>query len=147
MTRYRFFVFTCPTSLPFSLFNHSWVVIIKDDEIFRWEVLFRKGSDNTHLHCNHYLPFSGVEVFLPIKKVYWKAKLIYYLEGESAKKIHSLVKRSQDLYFLKNKYSLVGPNCNTYVQWILNNFPDLNMRLPRSCIGRDYNIKKDVNKS
>jgi hypothetical protein len=39
-------------------------------------------------------------------------------------------------YKYKNQYKLLGPNCNTYIQWIINKFPQAKIKLPFLAIGK-----------
>lgn len=143
---YQVFLFTCPASLPFVFAVHPWFVCIKNGEISRWEVRFEKNKNNPatgkHLHLNLLPPFVGIEMFSFLSKRFlWKAKLLGYIEGNensTAKKVFDFIENSKNIYPYKDKYLLWGPNSNTYTQWVLNAFPDFDLKLPWNCFGRNY---------
>ncbi len=61
------------------------------------------------------------------------------MEGDEKSIISEMVKfieQSPQIYPHKNIYSFLGPNSNTYVQWVLNNFPELEVRLPWNAFGK-----------
>jgi Protein of unknown function (DUF3750). len=149
LDRYQVFLFTCPVSIPLSFASHPWFVCIKNGEISRWEVRFEKNKINpeigNHLHLNSLPPFSGIEKlqFIP-KKFLWPANLLGYVEGGSdslAKKIIDFIETSPKNYIYRNQYSFIGPNSNTYAQWVLNNFPEFKIKLPWNSFGKNLKIK------
>jgi len=44
----------------------------------------------------------------------------------------------------RNEYKIYpGPNSNTFIQWVLNHFPNSGLKLPRNAFGKNYRgIKK-----
>jgi hypothetical protein len=112
-------------------------------------VRFEKNKINPiigkHLHLNSLPPFSGIEMlqFIP-KKFLWPANLLGHIEGGSdslAKKIIDFIETSPQNYIYRDQYSFIGPNSNTYVQWVMNNFPDFKIKLPRNSFGKNFKIK------
>ena len=74
-------------------------------------------------------------------KYYWEGKLLGYIEGDensTAKKVAEFIKNSKTIYPYCYKYSLRGPNSNTYAQWVLDNFPEFKVTLPKNSIGKNY---------
>jgi hypothetical protein len=146
---YQVFLFTCPVSIPLNFASHPWFVCVKNGEISRWEVRFEKNNANPfigkHLHFNSLPPFSGIEMIqlLP-KKFLWKANLLGYMEGDeksSTKKIIDFIESSPENYLYRDQYSFIGPNSNSYAQWVLNNFPDFKISLPWNSFGKNFKIK------
>ncbi|MCX6717057.1 MAG: DUF3750 domain-containing protein [Candidatus Taylorbacteria bacterium] len=140
--KYEVFVLYCHANIPFSLAIHPWLVCNEKGKISRWEVLFRKNRDKTlgHLHLNHYLPFTGIEIIPFVTKWQWQSKILSKIEGEVAKRIIDFIKTSKKNYPYIKKYLLISTNSNTYVQWVLNNFfPEVNIKLPWNAFGK--NIK------
>ncbi|MEK7555250.1 MAG: DUF3750 domain-containing protein [Patescibacteria group bacterium] len=142
---YQVFLFICPASIPCNFAIHSWFVCVRNGEISRWEVRFEKNNRNPnigkHLHVNSLPSFSGIEIIPYISKFLWNAKLLNYIEGNensAAKNIFNFIEKSKNSYPYRDKYLLWGPNSNTYVQWILNHFPDFNIKLPWNCFGKNY---------
>jgi hypothetical protein len=72
---------------------------------------------------------------------FWRPRLLGSLEGQdgsTAERVIRFVEASKDKYPYLDKYFLLGPNSNTYVQWVLDKFPEFNIRLGRFFIGRNY---------
>ncbi len=73
----------------------------------------------------------------------WKAWLISSVEGDGhsvAARMADFIISSPQIYPYREKYSLAGPNSNTYVQWILNKFPESGMHLPWNAIGKNFKV-------
>jgi len=129
-----------PCNLPFSFASHIWFVCNEKGAISRWELLFRvnKNKDWGHLHLNYFKPFSGIEI-IPFCNIFlWSGKLIGVVEGELAEKMIGFIKQSRKNYKYLKIYSLTGSNSNTYAQWVLNQFPEVNIKLPWNSFGKDY---------
>ncbi len=58
------------------------------------------------------------------------------ISGESAKKIIQEIKKTEIDYPYLHTYKLLGPNSNTYTQYILNKFPEWKIRLPWNAFGK-----------
>lgn len=146
--KYQVFLFTCSGNIPFNFFTHSWFVVNKLGKVSRWEILFRKsGRDNSwgHLHEDIFPPFTGIGIFPVFTKITWEAKLLGGVEGGEnsvAKKMADFIENSPKSYLYCNMFLLWGPNCNTYTQWILDNFPEFKAKLPKNAVGKNYKIKK-----
>ena len=144
--KYQIFLLICPAMIPVNFAAHSWFVCIKDNQISRWEVRHYKNKEHkTHIHLNELPPFFGIEKFPLIKNnILWGAKLLKHIGGDEnslAQKIFDFIDNSPKNYKFLNEYFLLGPNSNTYVQWILDNFPEFNIKLPFNCFGKNYKIK------
>lgn len=141
--KYQIFLLVCPASLPFSFATHSWFVINRKGTISRWEVsFFRSKRDLSfdHLNKNLYPHFQGIEMFPFFQKYFWKGKVLSSIEGDensSVAQMTEFIEQSNENYPYTHKYSLVGPNSNTYVQWVLNRFPQSNMHLPWNAFGKN----------
>jgi len=48
------------------------------------------------------------------------------------------IEKSKEAYPFLNRYSILGPNNNTFAQWVINHFPESNFQLPRNSFGRHY---------
>ena len=69
--------------------------------------------------------------------------LFLYVEGEEG----SLAQNMADFIEVSNKnypycygYSLIGPNSNTYVQSVLDRFPESRMQLSWNALGKNFPI-------
>lgn len=134
------FVFTSKANFPFLFALHTWVVTNVQGEVKRWEILFTKNKSKDswgHLYLNHLPPFKGIEI-IPFIPIYGNAKLIGKLEGDKAKEFAGLMETSNKNYPYTKKYFLLGPNSNTYTQWALNQFPNINIQLPWNAFGKNF---------
>ena len=144
--KYQVFLFSCPDNIPLSFARHSWFVLNKKSKISRWEVLFRKKDVKNrwgHLYKNFFPPFLGLEIFPYVEKYFWKPTFLGYIEGDKdsfAYKVINFIEKSKDKYPYNYNYFLMGPNCNTYTQWVLDNFPQFKAKLPWNAIGKNYKI-------
>ncbi len=143
-SKYQVFIFRCRAHLPFFWASHTWVVVNKKGDCSRWEVLYLPNKDKNfgHLHINGMPLFQGIGMFPFLNKCFWKCGLIGSIEGDSAEVIIAFIEQSKEKYPHLHRYSLMGPNSNTYIQWILNSIPDCKIKLPWNCIGKNY-IKKN----
>lgn len=146
---YQIFLFVCSASLPFNFAAHTWLVCAKDGQVSRWEVRFELNRENPklgrHMHLNGLPAFSGIErINFLSKRFLWKARLIGQVEGGKgslAHKMYDFIKNSDKNYPYRDKYNLLGPNSNTYVEWVLDHFPDYGLKLPLNSIGKGFKIK------
>ena len=130
----------CPATFPFSFAKHLWFVINKKGAISRWEVKFYRNKNRTlgYLHIDAQPPFAGILRIFPIPYFVWRGELLDQAEGEGIQKVIEFIENSKENYPYLKRYSLAGPNSNTYVNWVLKNFPELKITLPRACVGKDY---------
>lgn len=99
------------------------------------------GKSFGHIHIDALPPHSGIGIFSNSKKLFWNSKMLGFLEGDensSAQKAVYFIENSKTNYPHLNEYVLTGPNSNTYLQWVLNAFPELNIKLDNRFIGKDY---------
>jgi hypothetical protein len=142
--RYQIFLFVCPSTLPFSFAAHPWFVCNNKGKISRWEVFFRKHKhliQHGHLTINFFTPFRGIEVIPYVKRYHWNVKLLGLIEGgedSAAHKMVEFIENSKNTYPYCHKYSITGPNCNTYIQWVLYHFPEFRVPLPWNAFGKGY---------
>ena len=140
--KFQVFLLVCPANLPFSFATHPWFVINRKGVVSRWGVSMTKYPRELswgHLNKNLLPPFQGIEVFPFSKSVYWRGRIYSYLEGDEnslAARMADFIESSNMAYPNTRTYSLLGPNSNTYVQWVLNKFPETNMHLPWNAFGK-----------
>jgi hypothetical protein len=142
--KYQLFIFYSKANLPFVFALHPWFVCNEKGKLSRWEISYLANKDSSfgHLHKNSYPLFSGIDIF-PFtfnSKLKWNSKLLCQYEGDLAKKIINFIKKSKSNYPALKDYSLVGPNSNTYVQWVLKNFKEIKMELPWNSFGKKTKI-------
>lgn len=76
-----------------------------------------------------------------LNKWFWKGKLLGFVEGDEqsiASKMCGFIESSKENYKFCYNYSLIGPNSNTYVEWVLKNFPDSQLKLPWNSFGKRF---------
>ncbi|MCF7834432.1 DUF3750 domain-containing protein [Candidatus Gracilibacteria bacterium] len=144
--KYHFFVLYCWALFPVNFAKHFWIVIIYEGEIYRLEVCHfknRKNPELGYIHLNLVKPRSGLKKYLRKTKKYRKPYLAYHISGSKkslAYKISHFIKLNYKDYKYTQKYNLfIGPNCNTFVQYMLNRFPEIKFKLPRNAFGENYN--------
>lgn len=146
--KYQVFVFSSPASFPINFARHPWFVINKKGVISRWEVMhFENKTDRKleHIHFNARSPFGGNIIIYPLEILFWKTELMGYIEGgeeSDAKKAIEFIENSMETYPYYDRYNFLGPNSNTYLQNVLNKFPEFNIKLSWNFIGKDYEIQK-----
>ena len=139
---YQVFLFTCTATVPFIFAKHPWFVVNKNGVVSRWEIfwkLHRSATSWGHLHKDFYPPFQGIEMFFFSRKHFWKdTKLVGVVEGGEgsvAERMADCIENSPRTYHHCATYALRGPNSNTYVQWVLDQFPSSNLYLPWNSFG------------
>lgn len=151
---YQVFVFASKMPVPFNAFLHTWIVIVSRGEIGRYDVWgWKKRCDTSwgHLHLNLYDPWVGVRKF-PSRNSNqnaWRSKsfILKQIEGDEgtlAQKITDFLKNHSRAYPYLNSYKYFpGPNSNTFTQWVLNKFPELNFKLPWMAVGKNFKSKNN----
>ena len=135
---YQVFVLCCPAYFPFNFFRHPWFVLNDKGKISRLEVRHSiNKKDQSHLFVDNQPPFEGINKTILVNNK-WKAKLLGSVEGDIAKNVIEYIKNTQINYPYKNKYCWNGPNSNTYVRWILDQFPEFKIKLSARFIGKNY---------
>lgn len=138
-----------PATFPLSFAQHPWFVVSKKGNISRWEIGWKPGRYGEKTYWGHIVfnilpPFVGLRIFLFPQRLYSKGKLLKMIEGDEssvAAKMAAFIERSPDTYPFKEKYSFLSPNSNTYVQWVLDHFPESGMRLSWNAFGKGYKKK------
>ena len=67
-----------------------------------------------------------------------KPKILIELRGDSAKPIIDKIHTAATQYPYPDEYDILGPNSNTFTQWISCRIPELNLKLPFRAIGKNY---------
>jgi hypothetical protein len=141
--RYQVFLFTCPVGLPLSFARHPWFVVNRKGDVSRWGVKRMadyKAPSWGHLHKNMLPPTQGIWVWWALfPNWYWKGTVRAVIEGgegSTAQKMADFILASPETYPYCHQYSLTGINSNTYVQWVLDRFPESGMKLPWNCFGK-----------
>jgi len=137
--KYQVFVLMSPAS--FFLAKHPWFAVNKKGEIHRYEIRHHLNESKVHLHVDKQPPFQGMPLIYPIQKFFLNPKLLKMIEGNEnsrAKELVDLIENSKENYPYLKKYAFLGANCATYVVWVLNDFPELKIKLPWNAVGKDF---------
>lgn len=111
---------------------HPWFLTKSENsqELNRWEVsVFNNSSAG----------FVWENLDAPIVDYGGGVFLIAELTGPDALSVIDFLENRLDEYPNKNTFSLWGPNCNTFVQWVLDQ-TGWNVTLPDSALGKDFPI-------
>lgn len=146
--KYKFQVFLFKSSVaPFGLGVHTWFVINLKGKIHRFEFgrFFNKEKTaEVRVYKNLYPPTQNVVGQYNSFKFKSESKLIHYIEGDKhslAEKLAIFIKENSKNYPLRNQYKLLGPNSNTFIMWILSNFPkNAGFKLPLTAIGKNHKL-------
>ncbi len=142
------FVFYCPAYIPVNFAIHPWFLVNRKGVLSRYEIFNIKNfqADNEgfinigYWYKNGLPTYSGIQVFPYSKKYHWNAKLLGVVDGDDTKVLEmiELIENSDKQYPHIQTYRLLGPNSNTYVNWILSKFPEFKIKLPLGAIGKNY---------
>ena len=141
--KYQVFILMSSAALPFITFHHPWLVINEKGNLSRFEIRHTHNKDRAlgYLHIDAQEFFQGLPLFYGFNHFFQPTKLIKLIEGDDnslANRIVEFIKDSPKKYELLGKYSFLGPNCGTYVEWVIDNFPETDVKLPWTAIGKNY---------
>ena len=120
-----------------------------------WISTKEKGADSyTVYELIGWRMMQGYPDFLRAEKDtpdrFWfgkKPKILFDLRGKQAEKLIDKIHKAVLQYPYKGEYSMLGPNSNTFIAWVLCKVPELNLNLSRRAIGKSYlkncKIKKE----
>ena len=100
----------------------------------RWELWQTAGGPYGHLRRNLQAPESDVGA----DGVFVVAELV----GPAAEPVVDFITDRSPTYPCRNTYFFLGPNSNTYPQWVLDN-TGWNAELPATAIGKDYDFLRN----
>ena len=146
--KYQVFLLTCPAIIPVAFASHPWFVVNKQGSVARWEVDMTPESAERNWGYIQYnslpSPTLGISVFPYTGIVRWPEATIRlhgYIsggEGSLAHRMIQFIETAPERYPRSNHYSLLGPNSNTFAQWVLDYFPEVHgeMQLPWNAYGK-----------
>lgn len=142
--KYQVFLLSSPVPFPISFLIHPWFITVKKGRINRWEVIQFPNQCRTswgHVHLNYLEPWKGWNVIPFGEKIRFDSKLIGKIEGGKnsvAGKMIKLIEKNARTCFFVEKYNPFTFNSNSFVQWILDSFPDSGLKLPWNAWGKNY---------
>lgn len=139
-------VFLLDSCLPFPIAfaRHAWFVIQRGSRFDRWEFgKFQLGRQpgGFGLYHNFLPPFSGLVQRVgggAHGKRYPAVVRAFAERPEITEPLARFIESKSHHYPGLEQYRYLGPNSNTYIQWVLNQFPELDWELPWNAIGKNY---------
>ena len=141
-TKEQFFVFESLMPRPLFFIKHTYIVTNQKGKINRYEVWQSKNKKVIkleHLRKNRLKPIVGFKKSYFNRNKRFTSKIIGFETGNLAEQINEFVNKNYTNYKYKDKYNYLGNNCNTFVDWILKQFPQSKIKLPFMAIGKKYN--------
>jgi len=139
---YQVFLFSSKTTFPAFFAKHYWFVINKKNKLMRIEIFHKKNKKNKlgYIYTSNKNLSKPLIKYIWNKNIYWKkSRLHKIIHGKEAKKLIFILEKSLNSYIFKNKYLFYpGPNSNTYVQKIIDQIPELNLKLSYNAFGKNY---------
>ena len=147
---YQVFVLGSKMSFPYTLFAiHAWFVTINKGVVERWDIWGYKTKHKASwgfLHKDLYPPMVGVRKHFfskpDLNVPRFKGKILQHLcgkEGSEVEKIVKFISKSYEKYPFTEKYNMImGPNSNTFPQWVMDHFPNSGLKLPFTAWGKNY---------
>ncbi|MBU1111658.1 MAG: DUF3750 domain-containing protein [archaeon] len=143
--RYQVFLFSSSIPLPLPFIKHTWLVTNHKGKVNRWEVWDFRHKNKTHwghLNRNLFKPWEGRTMILLLKGPRYDSKLLGKIEGKkgsTAEKMVNFIEKEVKNYPYKHKFNYFGgPNCNSFVQWVLNKFPESKLKIPNKAWGKNF---------
>ena len=135
-----------PLPIPLNLISvHTWCVVSdRNNKTDRWEVWHRKLPIQNrwgYIHCNLFAPFQGIGINPIYTSCCWDSVLLNYWEGDAACRLAIILSNSVRKYPLRGRYRYwPGPNSNTYIQWIFDQFQGEAIQLPKKALGASFMV-------
>lgn len=153
--RYQVFLFRTPLSQPLTWSKHCYFVVNDKGKIKRYEVIYWiNKKTKRYLYVNYLPSWIGFEkswkgylgligIRHPVKlKDRFRSDLVLFIEGSRdsvAEKMIRFIEKTPKTYPFTKKYLFFpGPNSNTFIQWIINRFPESGFKLPWNAFGKGY---------
>ncbi|MCP4297341.1 MAG: DUF3750 domain-containing protein [Proteobacteria bacterium] len=140
------FVLSSPLPKPLhKIAVHTWLVTNSAGQTpDRWEVWQMKRRSKIswgHVHKNLFSVETGMPVSLKpgSGSIRWNSCVVGRVEGEIASKMIQYLNTFAPQYIFSERYfPWPGPNSNTFVQWVLDQFKEADLKLPISALGARF---------
>lgn len=145
--KYQVFLMSCYCGLPISFARHNWFVVNNRGNVSRWELLMQKdyaGMSWGYMHKDARKPFEPLGLFSMKGKAVLDSDILGQIEGDEgslAAKMAEFIEHTNETYPYCREYLLWSPNSNTYIQWVLDQFPAFPGKLPWNSFGKGYKVK------
>ncbi len=145
--KYQVFLMQSRVTFPYFFAVHTWFVINDRGRVERWEA--GKFVDTTCIesfgNVYHGLfgnnPVTGMNINPLRREPKYEGTLVGSIEGDKdslERRMVDFIGHQSENYPHKNVYKLLGPNSNTYTQWVLDHFPESKLKLPRNAFGKNH---------
>ncbi len=140
--------------LPFPLIGavHTYFVVSKNGKRTRYDLISPEHYTNVtpiagHIYKDILKPEQGFTRYYFKKPVFtnirWRVRPLHRIEGAEnslAQHMYSFFESGgYESYPLKDVYHMVkGPNSNTFTQWVIDQSPDLQIKLPWNAWGKNF---------
>lgn len=150
---YSVTLYGTPMSFPLSFALHSWIEVTKNNKTDRYD--FWAYTNVPFGEKRHYYIYKNIfpdhlgTTFSPIAKANTltgrqSGRILGKIKGQSDSAAHQLYEKIQSEAFSYpycDSYNMIlGPNCNTYTQWLINLVPDNGLVLPWNAWGKNFNV-------
>ncbi|NND76634.1 MAG: DUF3750 domain-containing protein [Flavobacteriales bacterium] len=145
--QFQVFLFAAPLPIPVNFAVHAWFVINLQGNLERWEFGKFRNSGNPKgvgILKDFIHPTGGLQKYLWKGKKGSTSELLATISGSQGSLAHEMalfIQHETPHYPLQSIYRYLGPNSNTYAQWVIDNFPESGFALPLRAIGRNYKGK------
>lgn len=144
-------IYSCPVPFPFTFAVHTYIVFEHGPTVVRYDVNpipFVDVSSNLFGHIKKdVLPpevgFRWLGKYPLNFGPRYKVKLYGKISGgpdSAAGKLYSFIASDglKSYPFTHTYRMILGPNSNTFIQWVLDQVPDSGLRLPSNAWGKDF---------
>ncbi len=151
---YTVTIYATVMTIPFSFAYHTWVEIEHAGQTNRYDLWAYPGmksatKNKKHVYLNIFPNHLGTTLspFASVNDMHKRqtGKVLSSVSGKTGSSVHKLyatIKEHAFTYPAADKYNmLLGPNCNTYTQWLIDLRPEANLRLPWRAWGKGRRIK------
>lgn len=146
-----FAIYSSPLAIPFHAIIHTRVVVSDPEgNVYRYDIHRHKNKQRPELHYLHVNNQPADEWFpryLWTSRQHHPSRVLYQIVGEEWSIAHRVFYFVQEhvyqyQYQYKHRYwQIPWPNCNTFTQWILNAFPEINFSLPWNARWKSYRVR------
>lgn len=144
--KWMFFIYSSPLPIPLNFAVHTRIVTVSPAwETNRYEIhMFRNKKDRKqwYFYTNDRKPDQGMNIYPFTRSPSYQSKLLYKISWKSNSLAHKVVtfidNNIKDYKYKNIYYHIPGPNCNTLTQRVLDQFPEIKIKLPWNAFGKRY---------
>jgi len=145
---YTVSLYSTPMPFPLMLARHYWFVVTYQGSQDRYEVWAQTSTAADGTVCKNVTDmYSGCRMMYglhPLETRFMHRGTLLWTEDDAegiASSLHAILENSTKLYPYQHEYRLwPGPNSNTYIQWVLDQVPAVQWKLPWRAFGKSYAV-------